>query len=45
MEIDNATEKAFKTKACPICTEKMWFWRKICEKCFINKFRIFLNTI
>lgn len=45
MESDHAMEKAFQFKSCPICSDKMWFWRKICEKCWIKKFRIFLNGI
>lgn len=41
MEKDNAMEKAYKIANCPHCTDKMWFWQKMCQKCFLKLFEKF----
>lgn len=44
MEKDNATEKAYKIGQCKECGDKIWFWKIICHKCFLNLYNIFIKS-
>lgn len=38
-------EKEYKISTCPLCSGKMWFWRKICTECETNAIKIILSGV